>query len=511
VRSAHGGRPSVVSFFVLTWLLGALWALATPVMGAPDEPAHVIRAASLVRGELLPASTLERDGKRVDFARVPETLAWPEKPCYAQHDDLTPACDVAPQGRGDDLVEVESRLQRNNPAYYALVGVPTLVAPGKATIYAMRFVSAGLVAALVAIAVIALLETPVPRWALVGLMAALTPMLLFLSGAVSPNAVEIAAGVALWATLLTWFSRPHPELDRSRAIRAGIAASALVLSRALSVAFLVMIVSGSLLLLERGALRRVWRAARIEAGVVLALMVAALAWTLGVHTVSTGSVVAFPEYESLHRYLHDMIVGLDGYERQMIGAFGWLDTPAPDHVYTIWFALLGFLVVAALAIGDRRVRVLLLGLVALSVLVPIVVQYPAAPELGLIWQGRYLLPLMVGLPIAAGVVLSSNERWTTLMAGGWAWWLPVGTLAVLHVASYWQALHRNVIGVGGDWFGFEPLWQPPLGWIPLTLAYAVAVAAWTVSLARLGRSAVETATRSGSVRVSVAPEARRAP
>ena len=79
---------------------------------------------------------------------------------------------------------------------------------------------------------------------------------------------------------------------------------------------------------------------------------------------------------------------------------------------------------------------------------------------------------MVGLPLAAGWVLASSERWNKLMAAGWAFWMPVGTLAALQVGAFWWALHRNVVGAGGEWIRFEPLWQPPLGWIPLIVAYA---------------------------------------
>lgn len=503
---------AVVPFFLLTWLLGVLWALATPVMGVPDEPAHVIRAASVVRGQVLDRSTIEQGGKTVSSARVPETLAWPAVPCYAHHDDRTPACQAAPRGRGDVLVEVESKAQAYNPLYYGAVGVPTLVAPGESTVYVMRIVTAGLVAALVALAAVALVEAPMPRWALVGLAAALTPMTLFLAGSVNPNAVEIAAALALWATLLSWFSRPDPALDRSRAIRAGVAATALVMSRALSPVFLILIVGGSLLLLESGARERVWRAGRVVAGVVAALTVVAVAWTVGVGTVSTASGVEFPEYENLHNYLRLMVFSLDDHEREMIGVFGWLDTPAGAHVYSLWIAVLGFLVLAALAVGGRRVRLLLLGLIALSVVFPIVVQYPAAPQLGLIWQGRYLLPAMVGLPLAAGWVLASSDRWNALMASGPAFWIPVATLGVLQAEAYWSGLHRNVIGAAGDWFGFTPLWQPPLGWIPLTLAYMVVVGVWTAALARLRVSeGVSTAMRADSGRVSAVPEAHRVP
>ena len=57
-----------------------------------------------------------------------------------------------------------------------------------------------------------------------------------------------------------------------------------------------------------------------------------------------------------------MVLSLDDFERQMIGVLGWLDTPLQSHVYVVWFAILGFLVLAALAVGGARERLLLLGL-----------------------------------------------------------------------------------------------------------------------------------------------------
>ena len=41
-----------VSFALLSALLGA-WVVATPLFGQPDEPAHYLKASSLVRGQLL--------------------------------------------------------------------------------------------------------------------------------------------------------------------------------------------------------------------------------------------------------------------------------------------------------------------------------------------------------------------------------------------------------------------------------------------------------------------------
>ena len=187
---------------------------------------------------------------------------WPEVPCYAHRDSTTPACEARPDGRGDVLVDVQSLAARYNPAFYAIVGLPTLVAPGRSTVYVMRFLTVAMVAGLLTLAAIALREAAANRWGFVGLGYAITPMLLFLSGSVNPNAVEIAAGVAVWATLLGWFGRPDPALDHARALRATVAAAALVSTRPLGPLFLVLIVAGALLMVPKGELRRVVRASR---------------------------------------------------------------------------------------------------------------------------------------------------------------------------------------------------------------------------------------------------------
>jgi hypothetical protein len=41
------------SAFVVFFVLAAAWSVATPLFASPDEPSHVVRAASLVRGQIL--------------------------------------------------------------------------------------------------------------------------------------------------------------------------------------------------------------------------------------------------------------------------------------------------------------------------------------------------------------------------------------------------------------------------------------------------------------------------
>jgi hypothetical protein len=108
---------------------------------------------------------------------------------------------------------------------------------------------------------------------------------------------------------------------------------------------------------------------------------------------------------------------------------------------------------------------------------------------------------MVGLPLSAGWVLASSVPWNEAMRSRFAIALPLAALAVLQLVSFWWSLHRYVIGIDAPWVGFEALWQPPLGWPVLTVAYAAAVLLWAVALVRMEHPRVQ--------RVPVEDERRR--
>ena len=46
----------IVAFVGLA-ILSVSWAVATPLSASPDEPAHIVKAAAVVRGELIGAPT----------------------------------------------------------------------------------------------------------------------------------------------------------------------------------------------------------------------------------------------------------------------------------------------------------------------------------------------------------------------------------------------------------------------------------------------------------------------
>ena len=95
--------------------------------------------------------------------------------------------------------------------------------------------------------------------------------------------------------------------------------------------------------------------------------------------------------------------------RQMVGDFGWLDTRAPGVTFFIWVVAIGGVAALTLAIASSRFVWALLAATAATVVLPVIVEAAGAQEAGFIWQGRYTLPLAVGIPIIAGIGIGSAE------------------------------------------------------------------------------------------------------
>ena len=497
-----------ISFALLT-ALGSLWLLATPIYGAPDEPSHVLRAASVARGEVVgderqgnPAACHQAD---VDCAywrghfhdvRVPAGLVTEGRevplrdprfhtPCFAFRPDVPASCFGSLPNRGG-LRTTPTNVGLDPPAYYAIAGAPSLVVPSRPglIIYLMRFVSVLASAALLASALLTLRSVR-PRWiAASGFGLALTPMALFVIGSVNPNGVEIAAGIAAWASAAVFVHRAKDTIDHRLVSRTGIAMLVLVLMRGLSVLWLALIVATCIALCTRVGFRRLVgsRFVRRWSAAVAATTVASLAWVLwfrpldhlGRHGQDLGPV-------SNATLLKDSLGTTWRLYQEMIGNFGWLDTPTPTLTYLLWTVGLGLLVILCLAIGSRRTAALVLALIGLTVAVPVVIDASQARELGIGWQGRWTLPFAVGVPILSGLSIAWSRRRALLDRSR----LPAVLATVFVVAqflAYFQHLRRNTVGAGGSLtFWISPDWSPPVPpWLLLvgSLAVLVALGSW---------------------------------
>ena len=497
-----------ISFGLLA-VLGSLWALATPIYGAPDEPSHVLRAASVVRGEVIGD---ERQGDPPEchrpgvdcgywkghfhYVRVPAGLVTQGRevplrdprfhtPCYAFRPDVPASCLGALPNKGG-LRTAPTNVGLDPPAFYAVDGIPSLVVPSLPglTIYLMRIVSALASAALLASALVTLRSVR-PGWvAASGFGLALTPMALFVVGSVNPNGPEIAAGIAAWASIAVLARDAETRIDRRLVTRAGIALIVLVLMRGLSILWLALIVATGIALCSRAGLRRL-AASRFVRRFSLAVVIttiAALTWSLWFRPLDhLGRHGPDPGSASTVTVIRNSLGTSWSQYREMIGNFGWLDTPTLALTTVLWTVGLGLLVLLCVAIASRRGAALVVALLVLSVAVPVAIDTSQARDIGIGWQGRWTLPFAVGVPILAALSIAWSQRRALFDRSR----LP-GVFAVVFVVAqflaFFQHLRRNAVGAGGSLsFWLDADWSPPVpSWLLLVgvLAALVALAAW---------------------------------
>ena len=87
----NAGLLAGLLVLVLVPVLAMSWAMGVGRYGGPDEPAHVLRAAAVARGEMfgLPAAGLP-SGYRV--VTVPAALAVGDPTCYRHDSTVTSQC-----------------------------------------------------------------------------------------------------------------------------------------------------------------------------------------------------------------------------------------------------------------------------------------------------------------------------------------------------------------------------------------------------------------------------------
>lgn len=480
--------------FVICAALSGLWAVATPLFGSPDEPAHAIRAAAAAEGKLKGDGTHGVAGVQDGsvFYRVPSVFAHADDVgCFAFSRETTANC-LSLESR-DGTARVATSAGNYPPAYYVVVGLPSRVSNSTVAIYLMRLVSVLIAAALLASAITTLDRFPRPRLVALGVAVAVTPMVLFLGGTVNPSAVEISAAIAAWITVIAIASEAASSVVETRlVVRLTVALALLAQARTISPIWVLAIAASGAVLAGWSGMRVLVRrrSAQIGAAVVAVSVAAQAAWTLYANPLASSERTTT---RTLSNYLIQRHAVGDGATlyRSMIGIFGWLDTPSPFGVTVLWTVVLGFVVVLGLALASRRQGFVLTGLIVLTILVPIVAELAEARSKGFFWQGRYTLPLAVGVPILAAAIAARSSARFALPSR-----LPiigVSLLALAQLTGFAQALRRYSVGYDGAiMFWNHPAWSPPVSALLLTIGFAVAVVAFAIWLVGPGADAIGT-------------------
>lgn len=497
------------------WLVAAcflfsfvVWSLATPVMAVPDEPAHAVKAASIWKGQLRGTSEQVDSGNpniaipiTMERVRVPESYAdlGAVPVCYVFRSEQPASCAPEPGG-STEMTETLTSAGRYPPAFYVVVGWPSAVLGADSGVPLMRLTSAVICAALLGAAFAALRRLVRPDVAFVAIALAAVPVLHLLAGSINPNGVEVAAAIAFWCAALAFVPEVVADTAPSRSLMAIYVVSgiAMVLSRPLSPAFAALVVLWSLLLVGWPGVRSVlgsrrWWAANLAVGAVAVLQ---LGWVVFADGLGGMFGARVPEGTNLAVHLLGQI---DDYLWQAIGIFGWMDNGPVGAVVLPWVAaVVGLVTVGALFARRRWSVLVLLALCVTALVLPAVLQAPSARADGVAWQGRYGLPVLVGIPLLAVVVARSwfprhEEPTRRLVAAG------AVVVAFGLALAQLDTLQRYVVGDSGPvLFVWDRGWAPPVG-TPLAVLGALVASAAFVGVVALLRP---TAATSGTTRPS---------
>ena len=431
-------RPAVSDFVRLligVLCLQALWALTNPIFASPDETAHIARAQSFASLDFSPPYTT--DG-----------LPLEQVDCFRFFGNNPATCmDTSWLADG---TEVNVPTDGYPPLLHVLAGLPSTVTSGLTGVYVMRLWMALITAALLAWAGTFMLKGG--AWAFTGFLFAVTPMVMFVSSTVNPSGLTAGSAsllVAAWLSTIGVCRAP-----RSTLVALTIGALGLIATRRDGVFWLTAL--GAVALAHRGVSPHTWRSLvdrremarwRAVAPTVAAIVVAAaftVPWLWGfVQRQSSGAGSAWEGAKTLRFYFD-----------QIIGYFGWLDTPmASEAVAVVYMAIGGLLFLGlSAANGPLRRSIIVAGL--LMLVVPIVFAAVRFPY----FQGRYMLPLWAATAMLAGTAVqrsTSRNLGPELLGGMWG---------VAHTWALMTNLKRYAVGSNGNWAQvFESdSWHPPM-------------------------------------------------
>jgi hypothetical protein len=456
-----------------------------PLYTGPDEQSQATHAAALVRGQLIgtPGPGYE---DAFSIVSVPGTFGdgMNEIHCF-QWDPAVPASCAAGVKLSGKTVVVGTYSGRYPPTYYAITGLVTLADQSAGALRYMRLVSALMSAALLGLAIMVMLTWSRNRLLRAGFLCALTPTAVYLGGMLNPNGLEISAAICLWCTGTVLVFEHGDDPPRGLLLCVFGSAAVFATTRGLSPFLVVLILVALVALL---GFRRAWRLLRerrdvqLLAAALFVLSAATVAWILLAHTlwlVPAGPPVA--AHASEFHIVGQAFSQTRVWYEQMVGVLGWDEVFVPDWTYRIWAAAIIILVALAIRSGKVRGLVVLGSLVAVVVLLPIPITLVHARTLGIVWQGRYMLPLSAGVPILASALGNRNPDGSTL-------WIRLAIFLALALASllaFIETLRRYAVGNQGPFDLIGARWHPVEGWALALLWYLVAYGLLLVVLGAL--------------------------
>lgn len=474
-------------------LLFISWTFSDPPGAPPDEGSHYIRALGVGRGQIVlkkrpygnkPALLSQvtdidpmalkgawRAFRQTRLVSVPGNLS--PQIFYCRGEPFKVDCPSKPILPPKPL-ELETQMGTSQPFSYALPGVFMRLAktPLQAFILgrlATVLTSIGFIFA----AVWALWDKKCRGLSLIGLVVAITPMVVFVGSSVSSSGTEILAGVCFAACLIRLSRDEDPPkwLWPALAMSGGLLGA----TRDMGPVWLGLDLLAFLTLRGLSRAREIFKSHRRPAIAVMSVVgiciAANLVWQLKVepHPPLSGSALS-----------HAFQIKWDSIReagRHAIGVFGPLDTTLPGGAYLVWSLMTVSLMTVALLVARKRERWLLLAGALLMAVFTVVVD-TLERTVGFGVQGRHILPFVVAVPLLAGEIIRGNRDALNGLGTRLSLWFCLAAAAVQFVG--WHTIGRRYsVGPQGQtnfWSMKAPYWSPLAGWTAWLFVAAVATA-----------------------------------
>ena len=485
-RASRAGSAKYSAVVIAAYsLLTTSFMFSTPPGASPDEGVHYLKAVAAGRGDIV----LRKEPPPLPPTGVPKTIRWlhlqtrlvtvpphlaPAPFSCWSYQFYVGACkpgDPARSPTPTSTMEMGTHVGRYPPYGYIVPGALMRLAGDPTS--ALRWGRVGVaLSSMVLLAVAALALADRDPISISGLVAAMTPMVVYLFASLSGNGVEIAAGICFLACILR-LTRPSPPGWLWWATAA--AGAVLCLTRDLGPVWMLIDVAVFLSLAGIPAARRAWRSGGRAAAAALIIIACSAVMSVVWQLTQSARPPLGPE---LIWNLGDRFKYLPDLFRQAIGVFGALDGPMPRPAYWLGGITIAGLVILALTYGSWRERAVLTATFA-AVLGATLIVDGAQAAAGFGAQGRHLMPIAVAIPLVAGEILARRRSRGAVLIR-----LAPPTTAcaasILQLAGWYTIAHRFSVGTGGPVrFFLEPQWSPPLGWptwVLLTLAGALLIA-----------------------------------
>ena len=442
-------------------LMLAAWVAASRPFAPPDEAAHYLRALGIANGQLV--------GPRVPLP--PDPVTPPAQQAWAQQDTRGVVASARMSPPGLPCVNGRANVSGScldatytgdyHPLPYLLPALALTLSHDESTgLWLARAASALPCLVFILLAIALLWDGSV--LSLLGLFAALAPTTLFVASVLNPDGVQIASALAFTAAGLRIARCPSrsPAWVWSALVISGAVA---VLSWQLGPGFVIVslvLIAGTLDGHDRGELLRTHgKALRILAATLVSALAAYLAYGFG-SGLFHSSFSPFPIVQSLR-------LGTDQLRlvaRESVAVFGPEKVFLPSGSYWVWWLLVVALLAGAISYGKRRDRVVVSVAVLIAIAFPVVFYAGFQRQTGFGLQGRYVVPVLMLMPLLAGELLTRRRRQLPAWLVRWAPVVLVDVVAVFQLFA-WDVAARAAAGEPrAIWFLTHPVWSPPGGW-----------------------------------------------